>query len=208
MPTTPEQTALSTISLLETRLRRLEHSITGADSGDALPTKAVSTESITTRLASLEDALRRLSTHSKQIQDILSLHSRHPTFFDATSSPSEPPSALPDASVSSIVLASATLYPTTASRLTSIVDTPIPPAEASTSLIALMPRVARLDILQERQDRELADLRRRSAEVLERWYTVTVMGGGDCWAEWDDRCSRVEGSVRRMEARRAGNDEQ
>lgn len=98
-----------------------------------------------------------------------------------------------------IISACATSYPTTASRLTSIKDVPIPPVESSLALIALQPRINRLEQLQEEQERELSELRLRSARVLKRWYEVGVLAGGECWVEWEGRVMGVEKRVRRVE---------
>ncbi len=70
-------------------------------------------------------------------------------------------------------------------------------------LVRLQPRIDRLSAVQSEQERELAELRHRSAMVLERWYTVTVMGAGECWAEWDTRLGKVEQQVKRAEAAKA-----
>ena len=94
----------------------------------------------------------------------------------------------------------ATLYATTASQLTFIQDVPIPPAEASASLISLHSRLARVKHLQNTQSSEIADLRLRTASLLQRWYEVGVLGGGECWTEWEDRVIAVEKAVRRNEA--------
>lgn len=98
-----------------------------------------------------------------------------------------------------IISACATSYPTTASRLTSIKDVPIPPVESSLALIALQPRITRLEQLQEEQEKELSKLRLRSARVLKRWYEVGVLAGGECWVEWEGRVMGVERRVRRVE---------
>ena len=76
---------------------------------------------------------------------------------------------------------------------------PIPSAESSASLIALYPRIARLELLQDSQAKEMADLRLRSASVMQRWYELGVLGGGDCWAEWEGRVAKVEKRVRQDE---------
>lgn len=96
----------------------------------------------------------------------------------------------------------ATSYSATASQLTLVEQLKIPDAEQSTALIALQPRLAAAESTQARQGRELAGLRLRTARVLQRWYDITVMGGNECWAEWDDRLMDAERKVRREEARR------
>ena len=105
-----------------------------------------------------------------------------------------------------IIKSCATLYPTTASRLTSILDIPLPPTESFASLISLQPRIAKIQHLQDSQATELADLRLRSAAVLQRWYEIGVLGGGECWTDWEERVVGVEKLVRREEATKARQD--
>ena len=49
----------------------------------------------------------------------------------------------------------------------------------------------------------MAELRRRSARAVQRWYEVGVLGGSECWTEWEGRVVEVEKSVRREEGRMA-----
>lgn len=63
-----------------------------------------------------------------------------------------------------------------------------------------MERVAEL---QEEQGRSVAELRVRTARVLQRWYELGLVGNGECWAEWEGRLEGVERGVRRGEVARA-----
>jgi hypothetical protein len=56
--------------------------------------------------------------------------------------------------------------------------------------------------IQRTQAHEVADLRIRSARLLERWLEVGVVGQGEVWAEWEERVRAVERGVRRMEVAR------
>lgn len=107
------------------------------------------------------------------------------------------PTTLDTASILSIVLASASSYPTTASRLTSILDVPIPPAELSAQLIDLVPRIAKVEALQASQAVDIAELRERSAAAIQRWYTMDILRMGDNWADLEGRVEGVEQKVRR-----------
>lgn len=98
-----------------------------------------------------------------------------------------------------IITSCATSFPTIASRLIAIKDLPVPPAESSAALIALKPRIARVELLQESQGKELAELRSRSASAIQRWYELSVLGGNECWTEWEGRLSNVEKRLRREE---------
>lgn len=124
------------------------------------------------------------------------LDSRYPDLFQSISS-NDLPTTLDTASILSIVLASASSYPTTASRLTSILDVPIPPAELSAQLIDLVPRIAKVEALQASQAADIAELRERSAAAIQRWYTMDILRMGDNWADLEGRVEGVEQKVRR-----------
>ena len=47
--------------------------------------------------------------------------------------------------------------------------------------------------------REIVELKRKTAEVLERWYLVGVEGVNECAAEWDGRTEEVERGIGRIE---------
>lgn len=49
----------------------------------------------------------------------------------------------------------------------------------------------------------MAELRIRSARVIQRWYEVGVLGESECWSEWEGRVVQVEKRVRRGEGRMA-----
>lgn len=113
------------------------------------------------------------------------------------------PTTLTSSELLAIVNSCATSYPTTASRLNAIKDSPIPSAESSASLIALNSRLASIEILQTSQAREMAELRVRTASAIQRWYELGVLGESECWTEWEGRVSGVEKRVRREEMRKA-----
>ncbi|TVY45630.1 hypothetical protein LSUB1_G000149 [Lachnellula subtilissima] len=193
MENTFDKTAIETIDLLEARLRRIEYAICGRVE------EAASTSSKTSavkRLGQLEHSLHQLASESRVIQDLLKLHSRYPDLFQSIK-PEDVPTTLDISSIVAIVLASASSYPSTASRLTSILDVPIPPTELSAQLIDLQPRIAKVGALQAAQSADIAELRERSAAVIQRWYTVDILGAGDSWAELEGRVGQVEAKVRR-----------
>ena len=117
--------------------------------------------------------------------------------------PAEVPTSLTSNELLAIISSSATSYPTTASRLTAIKDSPIPSAESSASLIALHPKLAQVELRQEVQGREMAELRLRTASVIQRWYELGVLAESECWSEWEARLNTVESRVRRGETLKA-----
>lgn len=104
-------------------------------------------------------------------------------------------------------MASASAYPSTASRLTSVLDVAIPPAELSAQLIDLQPRIAKAETVQTAQNSDIAQLRERSAAVIQRWYTNDILSAGDTWAELEGRVEQVEQRVRRVTKARQMDDE-
>lgn len=106
----------------------------------------------------------------------------------------------------SIVLSHATLYPETASRLSSLQTLQIPPAEQSARLTELNPRIDKCTSKMEEMDKEIQALRERSARCLEWWVKMGVVGIGDLWEEWEDRLNEVERKITRIERRQKDED--
>ncbi|KAE8326547.1 hypothetical protein BDV39DRAFT_176664 [Aspergillus sergii] len=197
-----EAVAGATIELLESRLRRLTYLLTGDANWTGAPTApakpASLDESVSRRLLSLERELERLSRNIPAVRDVLLLHDRFPDLFRPT-----PPQSLPEnlttQNLASIVLSYASAFPETASRLTSLNDLPIPDTQTSASLIQLQPRLDQLAQVQEEQAKQISELRVRTARALQRWYEIALVGGGECWAEWEGRLEDVEREVKREE---------
>lgn len=219
MERTFDKTAIETIDLLEARLRRIEYAVCGHVEK---ATNTTNTISAVNRLGQLEHSLHQLASKSRVVQDLLKLRgssdplprtpclylldSRYPDLFQSINS-DDLPTTLDTSSILSIILASASSYPATASRLTSILDVPIPPSELSAQLINLQPRIAKVGALQVAQSADIAELRERSATVIQRWYTMDILGAGDSWAELEGRVGQVEREVRRVAlARRLDDD--
>lgn len=124
------------------------------------------------------------------------IDSRYPDLFQSIDS-ADVPTTLDTSNITSIVLASASSYPSTASRLTSILDVPVPPAELSAQLIELQPRIAKVETLQAAQNSDIAALRQRSAAVIQRWYAIDILQAGDSWAELEGRVEHIEREIKR-----------
>jgi hypothetical protein len=87
---------------------------------------------------------------------------------------------------------SAPEYHATASQLVAINDAPIPDPALSASLVELLPRLQRAQAVQEEQMRKIAELRQRSAKVLEQWFLIGIEGVNECFAEWDERTFEMD----------------
>ncbi|KAL9026466.1 MAG: hypothetical protein Q9196_004875 [Gyalolechia fulgens] len=196
-------TALATLDDLQYRLQRLEYFISGNDNPKK-PLEAVASKgrehNIKARLMKLEQTLDTMSERWPVIQELLQLEAAHPSLFHpSASNPKEIPSNLSTDEIATIVTAHAPAYPLTASRLTSIHDINIPSSSLSRSLIALRPRLAKVEQLQDSQAKEMAELRARSVKAVHRWYELGVLGQGECWADWEGRMEECEKRVRRLE---------
>lgn len=214
----------ATIELLDARLRRLSYLLTGDThwTGEpSLPEKPDNLdESISRRLLRLEKDLEKLSRNIPAIRDVIQLRTfsfhtpfpqiaplttftddRFPDLFHSptTTNPETIPDTLTNQNLASIVLSYASAFPETASRLTSLNDLPIPDAQSSAALIELQPQLDRVARGQEEKVRDISELRIRTARVLQRWYEVGLVGGGECWAEWEGRLEDVEREVKREE---------
>lgn len=206
MPESWEHDPRGSLALLEIRLRRLEFLLTGQSNLDGEPYAAEksqrSTDSVLSKLSALQvelDKLRR--THGPVgdlVRDIESIHARVPE-----SSPTTPTVSTSDLSAhASIVLSHATLYPETASRLSSLQTLQVPPAEQSATLSDLSSSIEESRQEQDALEIEIQDLRQRSARCLEWWIKVDVVGMGDLWDEWEDRITDIERYLARLERRK------
>jgi Dynactin subunit p22 len=206
-----DSSTLTTLANLESRLQHLEFLLSGStDSfGQPLPvTKAASPDdTVAARLEKLERQLHKLSDSSTPVRSVLGLQKRHPDLLNPSlQSDQELPSTLDPGATAAIVLAHASAFPETASRLTSLKDLPVPPAAKSALLVDLGPRIEEASLVQERQMKEVSELRVRSAKLLERWAELQV-GMGECWAEWEERVIEAERGLRRVELRRERDEE-
>ncbi|ODA83624.1 hypothetical protein RJ55_02139 [Drechmeria coniospora] len=193
-----DQGTLSTISLLESRLLRIEHILYGPAASYPPPAHH---ESAVRRMA---DAERRLSVMVSNVRvygELLKIYRAHPSFFH-TPPAGEPPSQLPTDAVRSIVLASASSFTATLSSLTAIKDCPIPDASASTTLVSFEKRIKAIEATQLAQTADVAMLRRRSEAVVRSWYEGTLLSSSRSVAEVQGRMERVERQARRKERAR------
>ncbi|KAF4897827.1 hypothetical protein CGCF415_v011044 [Colletotrichum fructicola] len=194
MDSSLDTTTLSTISLLESRLLRIEHLLYG-------PTAAPPSLNADSAVDGLEDLERRFNHLLSRIRvygELMKIYNSHPTLFQPPP-PSEPPIQLGPEAVQATVLASAASFPATASSLTSVNDCPIPEPSQSASLASLVPRMRGIEATQIAQEAEMAQLRERSEEVLKKWYQQGVLGASEFVADVEGRVERAERRVRRAE---------
>ncbi|KAF9875169.1 nuclear distribution protein [Colletotrichum karsti] len=194
MDSSLDNTTLSTISLLESRLLRIEHLLYG-------PTAAPTSQHTDSAVDGLDDIERRfnhLLSHIRVYGELMKIYNSHPTLFQPPP-PSEPPIQLGPEAVQATVLASAASFPSTASSLTSVNDCPIPEPSQSAALASLVPRMRGIEATQIAQEAEMAELRARSEEVLKSWYQQGVLGVSEFVADVEGRVERVERRVRRAE---------
>ncbi|TRX93971.1 hypothetical protein FHL15_005049 [Xylaria flabelliformis] len=194
MESTIDDTTLSTISLLEGRLLRIEHLLYGNSVLQSAPSAIRS-------LQDLEHRFSKLLQHIRVYGELLKLYKSNPTLFQSPPASQPPPELSPEA-LRAIVLSAASSYPATASAMTAISDTPIPDPALSAGLAALLPRMKGIEATQLAQAAEIADLRARSEAVVRRWYKHDVMGYSDFVAGVEGRMERVERTVRRVEKAR------
>ncbi|KAI0403836.1 hypothetical protein F4802DRAFT_271781 [Xylaria palmicola] len=186
-----DDTTLSTLSLLEGRLLRVEHLLYGG----SVPQ---STTSAIRDLQDLEHRFSKLLQHVRVYGELLKLYKSNPSLFQPPPA-SQPPPELSVEALRAIVLSAASSYPATASTLTAISDTPIPDPAHSAELVALLPRTKGVEATQLAQDAEIAELRARSEVAVRRWYQRDVMGYASFVADVEGRTERVERTIRRRE---------
>ena len=197
---TSKETAAESLLVLEERLRKLDYVLNG--NNDFEPEQGPASRhggSVSSRLRALERGLQSLAVKSPAVTDVLTLQKKHPELFHSGTS-SEAPATLPTSSLASLVLAHSQLYQGVSTRLSQLQDISVPDPALTTKLIELSPRIQKARETQEAQAREFAELRARSAKVVEMWYEGGVLGMGEQWAEWEERLRDAEILVRRREA--------
>ncbi|KAJ6781916.1 hypothetical protein PWT90_09977 [Aphanocladium album] len=187
-----DQTTLSTISLLESRLLRVEHLLYGSS------TPPPRHDSALRQMADLEKRFSILTSRIRVYGELLKIYKAHPDFFQ-TPAATEPPSQLSTDAVRAIVLSAAPSFPATVSALTAVQDTPVPDPAESAQLVALTERMRAVEAAQLAQEAEAGELRRRSEAALRAWYEGGVLATSDATARVEARVGRVERTVRRRE---------
>ncbi|KAK9772851.1 hypothetical protein AB5N19_03286 [Seiridium cardinale] len=190
-----DETTLQTLAYLESRVIRLEHILYGHTTP---PAKSAALPN----LQQLEHRFEKLRQRVRTYDELLKIYQAHPTLFTAPSTDAIPPTELSTDALAQMVLASSTLYPATASSLTSIEDTPVPDPALSVNLVGLLPRMRAVEATQKAQAAEIAELRGQSERVVRDWYENNVVGYGDFVAGVEKRVERVERGVRRAERAR------
>ncbi|KAJ6446862.1 nuclear distribution protein [Purpureocillium lavendulum] len=190
-----DQTTLSTLSLLESRLLRVEHLLYGPTASHPPPAQH---ESAVRRMEELERRFSMLSSRVRVYGELLKIYKTHPDFFHAPA-PSVPPSQLSADAIRSIVLASASSFPAILSSLTAVKDSPVPDPSESAALIAKAERMRAIEATQLAQAAEISELRRRSESVMRSWYEGNVLANSQLMADVEGRVEKVERLVRRRE---------
>ena len=98
-----------------------------------------------------------------------------------------------------VVDACATMFPPAVSRLNLLKDSPVPAPEATSTILSVKPRLARVEQVQDMFAADVAELRLRSILLLQHWVKLGVQAAGHCWADWEERLLEVEKIVRRAE---------
>lgn len=125
----------------------------------------------------------------------------YPDLFEPSTATSGLPSTEDLSTLASIVLSHATVFPETASRLSSLQTLQIPPAEQSSLLAGLGPKLEHCRATEDSIADEVRELRDRSARCLEWWVKIGVIGMGDISEDWERRVGEVQKHLIRWERR-------
>ncbi|KAK3934908.1 nuclear distribution protein [Diplogelasinospora grovesii] len=190
-----DETALTTMALLEARLLRIDHLLYGSSAPPYRPP----TETTLDSLAKLENRFAIVLRRFRVYAELLKIYAAHPSLFQSPS-PDAPPTELSPEALRATVLSYAASFPSTASALTAVTsDTPVPDAKRSADLASLMPRMKGVEAMQLAQEAEIAELRTRSECVLRRWYEGRMLRYSQFVADIEGRIEEVEMGVRRAE---------
>ncbi|KAL6882973.1 hypothetical protein HDV57DRAFT_516998 [Trichoderma longibrachiatum] len=191
-----DKTTLATISLLESRLLRIEHLLYGTTASPF--SNQNQHETAIQKMDALERRFTRMTSQIRVYAELLKIYKSNPDLFHAPP-PSQPPSQLDSNAVQSIVLSSASSFPATLSALTAVKDIPIPDSSTSASLISLTKRMKAIEATQIAQTAEISALRSRSEALVRSWYENGAVVGSQVLAHSETRIQRIEREVRRRE---------
>ncbi|KAL7812631.1 hypothetical protein V8C44DRAFT_357794 [Trichoderma aethiopicum] len=191
-----DKTTLATISLLESRLLRIEHLLYGTTASPF--SNQNQHETAVQKMDALERRFTRMTSQIRVYAELLKIYKSNPDLFHAPP-PSQPPSQLDSDAVQSIVLSSASSFPATLSALTAVKDIPIPDSSTSASLISLTKRMKAIEATQIAQTAEVSALRSRSEALVRSWYENGAVVGSQVLAHSETRIQRIEREVRRRE---------
>lgn len=191
-----DKTTLATISLLESRLLRIEHLLYGTT---ASPTSSLNHhDAALEKMNILERRFNNMVAQIRVYAELLKIYKSNPDLFHAPP-PSQPPSQLDSETIQSIVLSSASSFPATLSALTAAKDIPIPESSASASLISLTQRMKAIEATQFAQAAEISKLRSKSEMLVRSWYENRALVDSQMIADSDGRIRKVEWETRKRE---------
>ncbi|KAF3065997.1 hypothetical protein CFAM422_009387 [Trichoderma lentiforme] len=191
-----DKTTLATISLLESRLLRIEHLLYGTTASPF--SSQTQHDAALTKMDGLERRFSRMISQIRVYAELLKIYKSNPDLFHAPP-PSQPPSQLDSEAVQSIVLSAASSFPATLSALTAVKDIPIPESSTSASLISLTQRMKAIEATQVAQAAEISALRSRSEALVRSWYENGAVVNSQVLAHTEGKIQRVEREVKRRE---------
>lgn len=205
-------TALSTLSLLNLRLSRLEFLLTGSSpSQDAdlqPPPYQASSDPRKSVLSQIETLSARLDVlkgldglPGSLVRMVDTLRREYPEIFNlsSVSLTSEGANTKDLSRHADEVLAHATLYTSTSSRLQTLQTLRIPSATHTANLIEQGPRVRVLAERQDKLDAQVDDLKERSVKAVTWWRENEIDGMNELWDDWQERVKACERTIRREE---------
>ncbi|KXL43446.1 MAG: hypothetical protein FE78DRAFT_152297 [Acidomyces sp. 'richmondensis'] len=204
MATQSPTVTVDTIALLEERLRAVAHLLRASNTQEDTD-EYNAPASARARLHRLERTLASLSARHPVVADVLALQHEHPFLF-RHHNPTPTTAA-------TVILTHADVYTTSAAALAHLPQSQqqqeqqIPDPAGLASLLALAPRIQAAGERETRLRREAAELRARSAKLVEDWVEEGILGMGERWAAWEERLRGVEVGVRRAEAGRRRKEE-
>ncbi|KAF2279609.1 uncharacterized protein EI97DRAFT_455831 [Westerdykella ornata] len=190
-----EEAVLFTITLLESRLDRLEYVLSGANQQDEEKPRTLQE-----RVKRIERLLQELSAKTALLNEVRELTSKHSGLLrDSKATNDRNDAGLSVQEKAALVLERAPAFATTASQLKALDDQRIPETEGFTKLVKLRPRIAEAEARHLQQALEISLLRRRNGLLCSKIKHIHLLGQGRCWVEWHKRLVNAERTVTRTE---------
>ncbi|KAF2868065.1 hypothetical protein BDV95DRAFT_630707 [Massariosphaeria phaeospora] len=198
-----EEAALLTLTLLESRLDRIEYVLGGRKKKTEDKPRTVPE-----RMHKIERSLQELSAKSELLNDVQELLKKHSDLLKPVEDDEKEDAGLEMAEKAALVVERAPGFAAIASQLRALNDQQIPSTDGFTKLAKLRPRMAELENRQLQLALQISLVRRKNGLMVQRTKNIHHLGPDRCFVEYYQRIRDSERTILRGEFKQKQNEEQ
>ena len=198
-----EEAVLFTFAELESRLDRLEYLLSGPKEQTEEKPKT-----IPDRMHRIEKVLQELAGRTSLLNDARELLAKHKDVLEPQpDNDGQVPNPLDVSQKAILVTERATSFATTASQLKALDDQQLPTTDGFAKLSMLRPRIAEFEDRHLQQALKIAELRRRTGLVNEKYKRIHFIGAATVWVDYHQRLTKALNELSREEYKRRPEEE-